>query len=88
MFPPDVRDVMRAQLADVLTGIFAQRLLPRAGGGRAAVFEALCATPAVRSILRQGSYAQLTSVMMSGAAQGMQTAGMAEKALRAKGILA
>ena len=39
-------------------------------------------------LLRQGSYAQLTSVMMSGAAQGMQTQEMAEAALRAQGILA
>ena len=88
MFPPDVREVVRAQFADVVTGIFAQRLLPRTGSGRAAVFEALCVTPAVRNILRQGSYGQLVSAMMSGAAQGMQTSEMAEAVLRAKGILA
>ena len=88
MFSPDVRDAVRAQFADVLTGIFAQRLLPRVGGGRIAAFEALCVTPAVRNILRQGSYSQLASVMMSGAAQGMQTAEMAESALRAKGMIA
>ena len=88
MFSPDVRDAVRAQLADVLTGIFAQRLLPRRGGGRVAAFEVLMATPAVRNILRQGSCLQLASVMMSGAAQGMQTAEMAEAMLRAKGMLA
>ena len=88
MFPSEARDTVRAQFADVLTGIFAQRLLPRKGGGRIAAFEALCATPAVRNILRQGSYSQLPSVMMSGAAQGMQTAEMAEKELRAKGMIA
>ena len=88
MFPAEARDTVRAQFADVLTGIFAQRLLPRKGGGRIAAFEALCATPAVRNILRQGSYSQLPSVMMSGAAQGMQTAEMAEKELRAKGMIA
>lgn len=88
MFPPDVRDAVRAQLADVLTGIFAQRLLPCRGGGRVAAFEVLMATPAVRNILRQGSCSQLASVMMSGAAQGMQTAEMAEVMLRAKGMLA
>ena len=88
MFPTDARDTVRAQFADVLTGIFAQRLLPRRGGGRVAAFEALCATPAVRNILRQGSYAQLSSVMMSGTAQGMQTAEMAEKELRARGMIA
>ena len=88
MFPSEARDTVRAQFADVLTGIFAQRLLPKKGGGRIAAFEALCVTPAVRNILRQGSYSHLRSVMMSGAAQGMQTAEMAEKALRAKGWIA
>ena len=88
MFPAEMRDAVRAQFADTVTGIFAQRLLPRRGGGRAAAFEVLAAVPAVRNLLRQGSYAQLTSVMMSGAAQGMQTQEMAEAALRAQGILA
>ena len=88
MFPAEARDTVRAQFADVLTGIFAQRLLPKKGGGRIAAFEALCATPAVRNILRQGSYSQLPYVLMSGAAQGMQTAEMAEKELRAKGMIA
>jgi len=88
LFAADVRDAVRAQFADTLTGIFAQRLLPCVNGGRAAAFEVLTATPAVRSILRQGSYGQLASVMMSGAAHGMQTAEMAEAALRAKGRIA
>lgn len=87
MFPADVRDAVRAQFADTVTGIFAQRLLPRIGGGRVAVIEALCAVPAVRSMIRQGHYGQLDSVMMSGGARGMQTAAMAEDALRAQGII-
>ena len=44
--------------------------------------------PAVRNVLRQGRYDQLETLMMSGAAQGMQTAEMAEGALRARGVLA
>ena len=39
-------------------------------------------------LLRQGRYDQLETLMMSGAAQGMQTAEMAEDALRARGVLA
>lgn len=88
LFAADVRDAVRVQFADVLTGIFAQRLLPHVGGGRIAAFEVLTATPAVRSMLRQGSYGQLASVMMSGAAQGMQTAEMGEAVLRSKGLIA
>ena len=78
---------MRAQFADAVTGIFAQRLLPRVGGGRAAAFEVLRAVPAVRNIVRNGQYSQLFSVMMSGAEQGMQTSEMAEAMLRSKGII-
>ena len=87
-FPADARDAVRAQFADVVRGIFAQRLLPRRGGGRIAVFETLVGTPAVRNVLRQGRYDQLETLMMSGAAQGMQTAEMAEAELRARGVLA
>lgn len=87
MFPADVRDAVRAQFADAVTGIFAQRLLPRVGGGRAAAFEVLRAVPAVRNIVRNGQYGQLFSVMMSGAEQGMQTSEMAEAMLRSKGII-
>jgi len=39
-------------------------------------------------MIRQGRDEQLSSVMMSGAAQGMQTAEMAEAVLRAKGRIA
>ena len=59
--------------------------MPCVSGGRVALIEALCATTAVRNMIRQGHYAQLDSVMMSGAAQGMQTAAMAEATLRAEG---
>ena len=87
-FPADARDAVRAQFADVVRGIFAQRLLPRRGGGRIAAFETLVGTSAVRNVLRQGRYDQLETLMMSGAAQGMQTAEMAEAELRARGVLA
>lgn len=89
LFPADVRDAVRAQFADAMQrGIFVQRLLPRRGGGRVAAFEVLSATPAVRNILRQGRYEQLTALMMSGSAQGMQTMEAAEELLRRRGILA
>ena len=88
MFDARERDSVRAQFADVMQGIFAQRLLRCKDGGRTAAVEVLCATTAVRNMIRQGRYEQLSSVMMSGAAQGMQTAEMAEAVLRAKGRIA
>ncbi len=73
MFPLAQQDSIRAQVAEVLDGIFAQRLLPCCAGGRVCMSEVLLAVPAVRSLLRQGKYSQLESVMMSHQQQGMQT---------------
>ena len=73
-FPLVEQEMVRAQLAEVLTGIFAQRLVPAAAGGRVATLEVLLATPAVRSLIRQGKYAQLDSAMLGRG--GMQTGDM------------
>jgi len=82
-FPLAEQELVRAQLAEVLTGIFAQRLVPATVGGRVAVMEVLLATPAVRSLIRQGKYAQLESVMLGRG--GMQTSDMALERLYAAG---
>ena len=76
MFPLEEQSSLRSLLAEVLQGIFAQRLVPAAGGGRMAVTEVLLANPAVRSLIRQGKYNQLVSVMLSQQAVGMQTLAM------------
>lgn len=65
---------VRARFAEVMTGVFAQRLLPKVGGGRVNMTEVLLMVPAVRNLIRQGKYAQLASVMLSHGSQGMQTA--------------
>ena len=87
LFPLGEQAQVRAQFAEVLTGIFAQRLLPGAQGGRVNLTEVLLAVPAVRSLLRQGKYNQLSSVMLSHGRQGMQTAAMAMDALVGAGCI-
>lgn len=74
MFPVAEQETIRAQLAEVLLAVFAQRLIPAKNGGRVATMEVLLATPAVRSLIRQGKYAQLDSTML--ARGGMQTGDM------------
>lgn len=81
MFPAEQRAGIRSLLAEVLTGIFAQRLVPAQNGGRLAVSEVLLAIPAVRSLIRQGKYGQLYSVMLSNQELGMQTMGTAARQL-------
>ncbi len=72
-FPLAERDIVRSGLADVLAGIYAQRLIPAAAGGRTAITEVLLPLPAVRGLLRQGKYTQLPSVMLSHQREGMRT---------------
>ena len=79
LFPISQRESVRDTFASIFTGIFSQRLIPALSGGRVSATEVLIATPASRNLIRQGKYAQLKSLMMSGKALGMNTM---EEALR------
>lgn len=77
VFPSDEQDGIRRQLALVLRGIVAQRLLPAVTNGaaarRVACSEVLVSTPAVANLIATGKSSQIYSAMETGAAQGMQT---------------
>ena len=73
VFPPHQQPQVRSQLANILQGICAQRLIPAIGGGRVVAAEVLVANPAVRNIIREGKSHQLDAVIQTGADQGMQT---------------
>ncbi len=73
VFPPHQQSQIRAQLANILAAICAQRLVPTIGGGRIAAAEILVATPAVRNIIREGKSHQLDAVIQTGAEFGMQS---------------
>ncbi|WP_020619743.1 type IV pilus twitching motility protein PilT [Paenibacillus daejeonensis] len=80
VFPPASQQQVRVQLAAVLLGIMAQRLLPAADGrGRVAAIETLVNTPAVANLIRSEKVHQIRSIMQTGRAQGMTTM---ENALR------
>lgn len=82
MFPLVQRDAVRDLFADEFSTIISQQLLTKSDGGRICAAEVLIANPASRSLIRQGKYVQLPTVMMSGQAQGMQTMEMAIKKVR------
>ena len=72
IFPPHQQLQIRAQLAASLQGVITQALAPRADGkGRAVIAEILTATPAIRSLIREGKSHQIPSFMQSGAGDGM-----------------
>ena len=83
MFPLVQRDAIRDLFADEFSAIISQQLLKKSDGGRICAAEILLSTPASKSLIRQGKYVQLPTVMMSGQAQGMQTMEMAIKKLTA-----
>lgn len=74
VFPEAMQPQIRVQLASVLLGVIAQRLLPRASGkGRVAAFEVMVNTFAVANLIRSEKVFQIRSVMQTSRAQGMQT---------------
>ncbi|MEW6524787.1 MAG: type IV pilus twitching motility protein PilT [Bacillota bacterium] len=71
-FPPHQQAQVRTQLALVLQGVVAQRLLARSDrAGRVAACEVLVATTAVRNLIREGKSHQLVSAIQTGARYGM-----------------
>ncbi|HEY4440120.1 MAG TPA: ATPase, T2SS/T4P/T4SS family, partial [Candidatus Elarobacter sp.] len=73
-FPPEAQLQVRSQLAAVLAGIVALRLIRRrAGAGRRAAAEVLVGTDAVRALIREGKTHQLRNAIVTGRAAGMQT---------------
>ena len=88
VFPHEAQQQIRVQLASVLLGVIAQRLLPRADGrGRVAAFEVMVNTPAVANLIRSEKVHQIRSVMQTGKAMGMQTMEMSLRELLAQGLI-
>jgi len=73
VFPADRQAQIRVQLANALTGIVYQRLMPRIGGGIVAAFEVLTATSAVRNLVKEGKTNQIRNVVSTQSQDGMQT---------------
>jgi len=73
VFPAERQTQIRVQLANALTAIVYQRLLPRVGGGRVAAYEVLVATHAVRNLIREGKTRQIRNLVATGQKEGMQT---------------
>jgi twitching motility protein PilT len=87
-FPTEEQQQIRFQLANVISAIFSQILLPKATGeGRVAAFEIMIATPAIKTILREGKTHQIYSIIQSGGSYKMQTLDQALIQLCMQGIV-
>lgn len=70
-FPPEKQEQIRSGLSETLQGVVAQLLLPRVNGGRIIVSEVLSVTPAIRSVIRDGSFFQIQTILQTSREEGM-----------------
>ncbi len=77
VFPESQQGQIRSQLSLSLEAVLSQRLVPSVDGRRVAVMEVLTATPAVRSLIRDGKSHMLSSTMQTSSDMGMRTLEMA-----------
>lgn len=73
VFPENQQTQVRLQLSNVLEGVLSLRLVPALSGGRVPVSEILTATPAVRTLVREGKTHQIDNIIQTSAEFGMMT---------------
>lgn len=78
-------EAARFNLADVLSAVIVQRLLPKRGGGLALAAEILFASGSVKSLIREGKIYQLESVIQTSKREGMVSMDRAVEELVAGG---
>ena len=71
MFPPNQQTQIRSQLANTISGIISQRLVPGIKGGLIPAVEIMIATPAVRTLIRDNRPRQIDLVIETSQEAGM-----------------
>ncbi|QQR93683.1 PilT/PilU family type 4a pilus ATPase [bacterium] len=72
-FPATEQGEIRAMLAQTITAVISQRLVPVFGGGRRAVIELMIQTPAIASLIREGKEFQIDNTIRTSGDFGMIT---------------
>jgi twitching motility protein PilT len=74
-FPPETQDAARNQMSLVLKAIIAQQLIPRKDNkkGRILACEIMNVNISIRNIIKNGNIKQISSIVQTGRAEGMQT---------------
>lgn len=70
-FPPNQQQQIRNQLANTISGVISQRLIPRIKGGLIPAVEVMIASPAVRTLIRDNRPRQLDLVIETSQEAGM-----------------
>jgi twitching motility protein PilT len=74
VFDPEQQEQIRTQLSVTLQSVISQTLLPtKDGKGRVAAYEVMVATPAIKTMVREGKTHSLYHDIQTGGEYGMQT---------------
>lgn len=73
VFPESQQAQARLQLSANLEAVLSQRLIPKTAGGRVVAYEIMLATPAVKTIIREGKTHLIDNIIMTSAESGMVT---------------
>ena len=73
VFPPPQQNQIRLQLANTLSAIISQRLLPRISGGRIPATEIMFGNSAVSNLIREGKAHQIDLVIETSLENGMMS---------------
>ncbi len=88
VFPMYQQQQIRMQLSVNLVGVISQTLVKRSDNrGRAAAFEVLVATGAIRNLIRENKSYQIGSMLQTGSRQKMQTLDQSMAQLVAKNLV-
>ncbi|PAU93863.1 twitching motility protein PilT [Aliifodinibius salipaludis] len=71
--PPDEQNRVRTRLADVLTCVISQKLIPSLDGKRVLAKEVLMVTSPVKAAIRNNNVNEIYQMLMEGGEQGMMT---------------
>lgn len=71
--PPDEQNRVRTRLADVLTCVISQKLIPSLDGKRVLAKEVLMVTSPVKAAIRNNNVNEIYQMLMEGSEQGMMT---------------
>jgi pilus retraction protein PilT len=87
VFPGSDKPLVRSMLSASLQAVVSQQLVKNTQGRRVAAYEIMKATPAIANLIREDKVAQMTSMIQTGASQGMQTMEQAMTQLADQGII-
>lgn len=71
--PPNEQNRVRTRLADVLTCVISQKLIPSLDGKRVLAKEVLLVTSAVKAAIRNNNVGEIYQMLMEGGEKGMNT---------------